>query len=81
MQLKKQFLESILSFNVFENHDLSFKVNTYDQSESGKSKLMVTNTKIQRNNLSFSHAFKTTPKRSLLVLIREIIYKIDHGVN
>ena len=56
--LKKQFLESILSFNVFENHDLSFKVNTYDQSESGKSKLMVTNTKIQRNNLSFSHAFK-----------------------
>ena len=56
--LKKQFLESILSFNVFENHDLSFKVNTYDQTESGKSKLMVTNTKIQRNNLSFSHAFK-----------------------
>ena len=56
--LKKQFLESILSFNVFENHDLSFKVNTYDQSESGKSKLMVTNTKIQRNNLSFSHVFK-----------------------
>jgi len=44
--------------SVFENHDLSFKVNTYDQSESGKSKLMVTNTKIQRNNLSFSHAFK-----------------------
>jgi len=61
-KVKKQTLGGAIDWELNKNQRLSFNVQIYNQFETGKSKLMNTDTKILRNNFSLSYQSFTNAK-------------------
>jgi len=57
-RIKKQLINAMVNWISFSNHNFSFGVDAYSQTEKGASKLMHTDTKIKRDNFLFSHKSK-----------------------
>ena len=54
-KIKKRYIETIFGIRGFKKHKLFLTFNAFKQSDSGQSKLMVTDTKIERGNLFLTH--------------------------
>jgi len=55
-QINRYYFEMIFSTKDYFKNDLSLKFNVFDQSDNGNSKLMVTNTNIERYNYFLTHS-------------------------
>ncbi len=57
-RIKKQFINAVIDWRSIRNHNFSFGIDAFSQTEKGASKLMNTDTKIKRDNFLFSHKSK-----------------------